>query len=142
MGAASTQPPSRAESEGAWPCLLPPPLCTKVGIAHGRGCGGRQRVGLPFGAHSQILTSCLNRPRGECLGPLTAQVLCDTGQVSEPLWALKQKLRLSPNLNTCVEVQGLEGQHCSEKVARPPGALWVEGRKAVLLLVEGPRAAV
>lgn len=108
---APTQPPSRAESEGTSPCLLLPPLCTKVGVAHSRGYGGRQRVGLPFGAPSQTLTSCLNGPRGECLGPLTAQTLCDTGQVSEPLWTLKQKLRLSPgDLNTCVRVQGLEVQ--------------------------------
>ena len=107
------------------------------------GCGGRQKVRLPFGAPSQTLTSCLNRPRGECLGTLTAQMLCDAGQVSEPLWALKQKLRLSPmNLNTCVRVQGLEGQRCSEKVTRPPGELWIKGLKAVVLLVEGPRTAV
>lgn len=136
-------PPSRAESKGALPCLFPPPLCTEVGVAHGRGCGGRQKVGLPFGAPSQTLTSCLNRPRGECLGPLTAQMLCDTGQVSEPLWALKQKLRLSPtNLNTCVGVQGLEGQRCSEKVTRAPRELWIKGPKAAVLLVEGPQAAV
>lgn len=140
---APTQPPSRAESEGTSPCLLPPPLCTEVGVAHSRGYSGRQRVGLPFGSSRQTLTSCLNRPRGECLGPLTVQTLCDTGQVSEPLWALKQKLRLSPtNLNICVRVQGLEGQCCSEKVTRPPGALWVEELKAAVLLVEGPRAAV
>ena len=36
----------------------------------------------------------------------------------------------------------MEGQCCSGKVTRPPGALWAEEPKAAVLLVEGPRVAV
>ena len=72
----------------------------------------------------------------------SAQMLCDTGQVSEPLWALKQKSKPCPmNLRGRVTVQGLEGQCCRQKVAQSPWRLWVEGPGVVVLVVEGPWAA-